>query len=254
MWAAVTLFLFVTIAFFLVNLLIPYDYATQFFFQGGTAAVESTRERLGLGRPLVVRYFEYLGDLAQGSLGQSFDGSPVTEAILASLPTTLLIFAVGGVFAYLLGDWLGRFVAWHRNRAVAGATSTVSVLAYTSFPPWLVFFLVYFGTGVLLAARAAVGLPVDSTPIWRESLASEADVTRVVGVGLFLALLVALVVRAWARRHGWRLAAWLALPVALAGTALAMVWLGIGSQALDVVFFRSSRQVNIGVGSPVLAI
>jgi ABC-type dipeptide/oligopeptide/nickel transport system permease component len=35
---------------------------------------------------------------------------------------------------------------------------------------------------------------------------------------------------------------------------LAISKLGIGQQALDVFFFRSSRQVEIGAGSPVLAV
>ncbi|MDP8959658.1 MAG: ABC transporter permease [Actinomycetota bacterium] len=252
LWALVTLFLFVTISFFLINLLIPYDYATQFQL-GCVECGQRVREQLGLDRPLWVRYLDYLGDLARGRLGYSFDGPPVTQTIFSALPTTLLIFGVGGILAYLLGDWLGRFVAWHRNRVVAGTTSTASVLFYTSFPPWLVFLLVYFGTALLLDARGALGLPVDSTPLWRESLASEADVIRVGGLGLFAALLVALVVRSRARRNGWRLVAFLALPTALAAVGTAMVLLGIGPQALDVLFFRATREVNIGVGSPVLA-
>ena len=46
-----TLFIFVTVTYFLVNLLIPYDYATEFWFTGGSDAVVAVREQLGLGRP-----------------------------------------------------------------------------------------------------------------------------------------------------------------------------------------------------------
>ena len=46
--AMVTLVLFVTIAFFFINLLMPFDYATQFWFGGGTAAVQEAEQRLGL--------------------------------------------------------------------------------------------------------------------------------------------------------------------------------------------------------------
>ena len=46
----------------------------------------------------------------------------------------------------------------------------------------------------------------------------------------------------------------LVLPAALIGLVLGITRLGIGQQALDVFFFRSSREVEIGAGSPVLAV
>jgi peptide/nickel transport system permease protein len=195
-----------------------------------------------------------MGGLTLGGLGTSFSGAPVTEFLWSALPMTLLIFATGAVLAFLLGDWLGRLVAWHRGRLLSGTVSTISLLLYTAFPPWLVFLLVYFGTAPLLDFRSALGMPIDSQPLWRNAGMSEADVIRVAGVGLFLALILALVVRAWARRRGWRLAAALTVPAAIVGMTLAMPILGVGDLALDVLLFRSERRFSIGYGSPLLAV
>ncbi len=252
-WAAVTLSLFVTVAFFFINTILPYDYATQFWFMGGSAAVFEVRTRLGLDRPLWEQYFAFLANLTSGGLGTSFSGAPVSELVLRGLPMTLLIFATGAVVAFLLGDWLGRVVAWHRRRLVAATVSTVSVLLYTAFPPWLVFLLVYFATTPLLDLRRWLRMPIDSQPLWRNVGLVEADVIRVAGVGLFAGLVVAMLVRAWARRRGLRWAAFLAIPAAVAGTALAMPLMGIGRLALDVLFFRAERSFAIGYGSPLLA-
>jgi peptide/nickel transport system permease protein len=238
--------------FFAVNLLIPYDYATTYWWQGGTRLMMEMREVLGLDRSIWVRYVEYMGDLLTGGAGVGMDGTPVIGQVLAALPITLLTFGAAGVVAYLLGDWLGRLVAWRRSRMLAGAASTVGVVLFTSFPPWLAFLLIYFGAGPLLRARSVVGLPVDSAPLWTGRLIDENDVTAALAVAVMMGLVVALLIRAWGKRHDRRLVLWLAMPIALSGVGLAMSLLGVGDLALDLLF-RANRSLSIGAGSPLIA-
>lgn len=89
--SAITLFLFVSALFFLIRALMPYEASD---LGGG---------QRGIG------YFDYLGQLATGSLGTSYFGGSVGSMVRSSLPNTLLIFATGGILAYLFGGWLGRF-------------------------------------------------------------------------------------------------------------------------------------------------
>ncbi|MGH8874204.1 MAG: hypothetical protein ACRDVM_02990, partial [Acidimicrobiia bacterium] len=249
-WGLVTLLLFVTAVFFLVQLLIPYDYSINFRLAGTHDLV---RAELGLDRPLPARYLDYMTDLARGDLGLTYGGTPVTEVIAGALPLTVLIFASGGILAFMLGEWLGRLVAWHRSRLVAGSVSTAAVIFYTAFPPWLVFVLAYFLTEPLYGARRVVGLPSDSLTIWRSNRVTERHALTVLAVSLLIGLVSGLVVRTVARllRHRW--VAILALPACLAGVVGGLSVLGAGSELLDVLF-RAARSASVGRGSPVLAI
>jgi peptide/nickel transport system permease protein len=248
----VALLAFATVVFFAVNLLIPYDYATNYWWQGGTQLMMEMREVLGLDRSIWVRYVEYMGDLLAGGAGVGMDGTPVFGQVVSALPITLLTFGAAGVVAYLLGEWLGRLVAWRRNRALAGVASTVGVALFTSFPPWLAFLLIYFGAGPLLEARSVIGLPFDSSPMWAGRLIDEGDVTAALAVAVMIGLVVALVIRGWGKRNNRRLVVWLALPVALVGVGLAMSLLGVGDLSLDLLF-RANRSLSVGQGSPLVA-
>jgi len=251
--ALLTLFLFVTTAFFFVSTVMPFDYATQFWFSGGTSAMLEARERLGLNRPLWEQYLSFLGDLTTGGLGSSLSGESVGALVAAGLPTTLLVFGTGGVVAFLLGSWLGKLIAWRQNRLLVGAASTLSVFLYSAFPPWLVFLLVYVGTTPLVSLRFWLDMPYDSQAIWRDVPFGESDLLRVAGISLFLALVVSLLARGWAQRREIPMVGILALPAALIGVVVAIVLLGYGQPALDVLVFRSQRSYAIGPGSPILA-
>ena len=233
----VTLLVFVSALFFLVEALIPYANP-----QGGTSG------------GVLPRYVEYISGLFRGSLGLSYLGAPVGDLILSSLPTTLMIFATGGILAYLFGSWLGRFAEWRMGRISGGAVTAIGLGFYTLFPPLLIFLLVHFGRDGLLAAREAAGLPSDSLRVFSGVSFVESEVVSFGGLAMVGALLIALIFRSFGRRRGWRLLPVLVLPAALAGVVYGIARLGIGQQALDVFFFRSTREVSIGAGSPVLAV
>ncbi|HUP17673.1 MAG TPA: hypothetical protein VM848_16695 [Acidimicrobiia bacterium] len=229
--------MFVVIVFFLIEALIPYD---------NTA--------LGPGDSVSERFLDYMLGLLRGDLGQSYGGASVTALIFEALPTTLLIFATGGILAYLLGSWLGRIVEWRRGRIEGALATAVGLVLYTMFPPLLIFLLVHFGRDPLLSARSALGLPTDSLVVFRDAGFDEAQLISFGGRALLVTLLIAVIARSGARRMGWRLLPALVLPATLAAMVLAVARLGIGRQALDVFFFRSSREVEIGAGRPVLAV
>lgn len=253
-WALGTLLVFVSVVFVLVNVLIPYDYATFFWLQGGESLVETMREQMGLDRSLWERYLDQLGGIFQFDLGTSFSGEPVTRVVAEALPVTVLSFALGGVVAYLFGDWIGRVVSWRRRRWLSASATSASVGLYTAFPPLLVFILMYFAIRPLRDARQAVGLPSDSADVWSASTATESQVMIILAGSIILAIVVALLVRGMARRRGMRVLGGLALPLSLGGAAVAIVALGLSSQTLEVLFrvtgVGSAQAANpLGVGS-----
>lgn len=97
---------------------------------------------------------------------------------------TLLAFALGGVVAYLLRDWLGRVVTWRRQRLLLASATTVSVGLYTAFLPLLVFIPMYFAIRPLGQLRSALGLPVGGAELWAGSV-TEGQVTVVLAAAIW---------------------------------------------------------------------
>jgi peptide/nickel transport system permease protein len=79
--------------------------------------VAAMKTDLGLDRPVIVLYGEWLGNLLQGDLGTSFfTGEPVAEAIPARLAVTMSVvlpaLAISAVVAVLLGTLAATRGGW----------------------------------------------------------------------------------------------------------------------------------------------
>jgi peptide/nickel transport system permease protein len=109
--ALVTVWIVATAGFLLVEL-IPGDPAQQLAGPGASAeTLAAIREAYGFDDPLPVRYVDALLRMAQGDLGYSFaKAEPVLEALLRSLPATLVLtalaFGVEVLIAVPLALWV----------------------------------------------------------------------------------------------------------------------------------------------------
>jgi peptide/nickel transport system permease protein len=109
--ALVTVWIVATAGFLLVEI-IPGDPARQLAGPGASAeSLAAIREAYGFDDPLPVRYVDSLLRMAQADLGYSFaKAEPVTDALLRSLPTTLLLtglaFLVEVLIAIPLALWV----------------------------------------------------------------------------------------------------------------------------------------------------
>ncbi|QXM23936.1 ABC transporter permease [Elioraea tepida] len=139
LWAArrvvVSLVLIWTVAtvVFTVIHLVPGDPAELLLSSGGVApdpaAVAELRERLGLDRPFLVQYGDFLGRLARGDLGTSMiDDHPVMDEVLLRLPRTLELIAAGAVLAVMIGIPVGTEAALRRGTVFDRATSATAAL------------------------------------------------------------------------------------------------------------------------------
>jgi peptide/nickel transport system permease protein len=145
----IILFLFVSLAYFAVNLLLPGDFASQFSLGMSPAEMEKLRAELGLNQPVWQRYLHWISGVLRGDLGVSYtnmagSGPRVTGILKGVLPSTVLVFGLGTVLAFLLGEWLGRLTGWSKPNPGSGAITFSAITLYTSFPPWLAFLLFYF--------------------------------------------------------------------------------------------------------------
>jgi len=107
------------------------------------------RQRLGLDRPLQVRYLAWVGGIVRGDLGTSLiDGRPVLPTIARALPATLLLMAGAMVVSLGIGLPAGILSALNRHSAIDHA-SRLFALAGVSIPGfWLGLILI-----LLLAYR-----------------------------------------------------------------------------------------------------
>ena len=101
------------------------------------------REALGLNRPLLEQYLNFIGGLVRLDLGKSHSGPPVTDAILEVLPWTLTLFALAIGLGLLIGFPLGRRIGW-QNRPMS-PTLMAAAMATSVFPPWMALVIANIG-------------------------------------------------------------------------------------------------------------
>ena len=88
----ITLFIISLLA-FLAFQIIPGDPVTQMLGTEATeSAKEALREQLGLNRPVLVRYFDWLLSFIRGDFGMSYNyRMPVGEMLADKLPITMML-------------------------------------------------------------------------------------------------------------------------------------------------------------------
>jgi len=129
---------------------------------GASATAESIarlRAQLGLDRPLVVQYLDFLLDALRGDFGNSYaTGRPVAEQIFAAFPDTLELVFWGMLIGTLIGVPTGIIAAVRPNSIFDYASRVVALLGL-SMPPF------YLGILLLLLFAVKLGwFPVISTP------------------------------------------------------------------------------------------
>jgi peptide/nickel transport system permease protein len=105
--------------------------------------VTQVRERLGTDKPLLVQYKNFLLDLAQGDLGESFHGEQsVRDEVLNAVPNTVALAAVTIVIASTLGLLLGLLAALYANRLPDRVILIYVAVAQSMAAFWLAVVLV----------------------------------------------------------------------------------------------------------------
>ena len=149
----------VTLVFFVVRMA-PGDPAQVIL--GDSASEESLtalRAELGLDRPILVQYGEFLFSLVKGDLGNSIIRKQSINSMIAEvLPYTIELTLAGVLVGVVLGIPLGVFSAVFRNSAADYGVRIMSLLGL-SFPAF------YSGILLLLAFAVYLGwFPVISDP------------------------------------------------------------------------------------------
>ena len=107
--AAVPVLLGITLVVFVILSLIPGDPATAILGSYSTPEnVARLNQQLGLDRPLLQRYFIWLGNILQGDFGRSFAlNRPVIDEIIERFHATLILSGTAFLICSLLGIMAG---------------------------------------------------------------------------------------------------------------------------------------------------
>ncbi|MCY3873129.1 MAG: ABC transporter permease [Rhodobacteraceae bacterium] len=157
----VPVFFLVTFASFVLVNLLPGDVVDAILADDQAANDPELRRQimvdLGLDKPLLVRYFTWLGDLAQGDLGRSYiTGKKIGDLLVQRIPVTLQLMVMSLAFALVVAVPLGILCAYRSNRAIDRWISG-SAFGIVATPPFVTSILFVWVFAVILKALPAAG-------------------------------------------------------------------------------------------------
>ena len=131
---AILILIGITFITFILTYIIPADPVRMLAGRSATAeTVESIRQQLGLDKPLIEQYINYLSNLVQGDLGRSYvQKTEVNVLILSRLPATLLLMVGAIFFELLIGLTVGIASSVKRNTVLDRTLTTISFLGISA--------------------------------------------------------------------------------------------------------------------------
>ncbi|RLK11213.1 ABC transporter permease [Ruegeria conchae] len=142
---------------------LPGDAAQAVLGQSATPeALANLREEMGLNRPALTRYFEWLGGIFQGDLGQSLTNKlDISESIGKRLGNTLFLACVAAIVSVPLAIFLGLLAVRYRNRWPDKLISAIT-LTTVSIPEFLIGYVVIYYISVKLGWFSSLAMVNDS--------------------------------------------------------------------------------------------
>jgi peptide/nickel transport system permease protein len=146
LWQSVALLLIVSLIGFSLLLLAPGSPLAQFAFSPGMSQeqMQAIAHQMGLNRPIIVQYFEWLGHMLQGDWGRSYrDGRPVLSVIGDHLFATMLLMGTSLAVSMSIGIWIGVASAARRNQALDYIATACAMVALSIPTFWFGLVAIY---------------------------------------------------------------------------------------------------------------
>ncbi|WP_205781433.1 ABC transporter permease [Planctomonas deserti] len=97
------------------------------------AQLEERLTAAGFNRPILVQYFEYIGQIFTGNFGRTLtDNRPITEVLLQYGSATLELVIYALIVAFLIGIPLGLVAAYRKDRTPDAILRVLAILAYAT--------------------------------------------------------------------------------------------------------------------------
>ena len=106
--------------------------------------IQQIRENLGLDRPAIIRYFDFLGGLFVGDFGRSYNKRlPAGDLVLARVPNTVQLAVAALLLAIVIGIPLGILSAVKRDSWMDRVGKGFAILGMSMPQFWLAIILMW---------------------------------------------------------------------------------------------------------------
>ena len=138
----------ITFLTFCLTYLAPGDPVTMLLETADTIVsqetIDETRAQLGLDKPFIVQYANWVVNAAQGDLGMSYSAKkPVVDRMLEALPGTIALAGTALVFTILYALPAGILSAYNRNKWIDYVLRSLSFIGVSMPTFWLGLVLIY---------------------------------------------------------------------------------------------------------------
>ena len=138
----------ITFLTFCLTYLAPGDPVTMLLETADTIVsqelIDETRAQLGLDKPFLVQYANWVVNAAQGDLGMSYSAKkPVVDRMLEALPGTVMLAGTDLVFTLLYALPAGIISALNRNKWIDYLLRVASFVGVSMPSFWLGLVLIY---------------------------------------------------------------------------------------------------------------
>lgn len=162
--------LLVSIVVFAATQALPGDAARSVLGRDVTPErLQAVREELGLDRPILAQYWNWISGVVTGDLGTSLTSQqPVSELLSDRIANSAVLVAVAALIAFPLSVLLGAITAYRRDRMFDHVNSIVSV-TLASLPEFVIAItLVLLFSTTVFQLFPAVSLIEPDVPIWKQ--------------------------------------------------------------------------------------
>jgi len=161
---------------FLLMRLIPGDICVVRLASGGGTfnahAVELCHAEIGLDRPILVQFFDFVYGLFRFDFGLSmWSGKPVAYEIIVRLPVSIEVALLATIVAIAIAIPLGTISALKQNTWIDVVVRTVAIAGIATPSFWLGIVVIL---GVLEVTNIFFGSPwmppIDYVPLWQDPI------------------------------------------------------------------------------------
>ncbi|MFW7363587.1 oligopeptide ABC transporter permease [Vagococcus fluvialis] len=181
MFMLITLWLIMTITFFLMKLLPGSPYANQ--EKLSPEQIQILNEQAGLDKPVIQQYGIYMGNIAKGDFGTSFQfkNQPVSKLLKERIGPSVQLGIQAIIFGTLVGIVLGAIAAMRQNTWVDTLATLIAILG-RSIPNFVFAVLLQYvfaiKLGILPIAKWDQGFISTILPTLALSMSPLADSAR----------------------------------------------------------------------------
>ena len=157
--------------------------------EASTEKREEIREKLGLNDPVHVQFFRFIGNVAKGEFGISYQlRRPVAELISERLPATLELVFVSALIAIIVGVTLGVYTGINRDGFVSNIILIVSLFG-VSLPTFVIGILFIYLFSVILGILPSFGRgEVTDLGFWSTGLLTFSGIKAIILPSITLSL------------------------------------------------------------------